>query len=110
MEIKNKEELLLKLRMNVIELSNEYPTFEKQVVKKIHSTIIKMIERGERYESIKALINYMIAGGRIKVKGLYCKLKEAMLKLNYSINDKINSFDDFQKILTELEVYFRTEL
>lgn len=46
----------------------------------------------------------------IKVKGLYCKLKEAMLKLNYSINDKINSFDDFQKILTELEVYFRTEL
>lgn len=64
MEIKNKEELLLKLRMNVIELSNEYPTFEKQVVKKIHSTIIKMIERGERYESIKALINYMIAGGR----------------------------------------------
>ena len=198
MEIKNKEELLLKLRMNVIELSNEYPTFEKQVVKKIHSTIIKMIERGERYESIKTLINYMIAGGRyvsfdfqnetkeycfskyeehrnydtilkdwkedkfflkydnyeienaslmeylifetqgnefyrkckekiqnflikddptfhlyisvIKVKGLYCKLKEAMLKLNYSINDKINSFDDFQKILTELEVYFRTEL
>ena len=41
MEIKNKEELLLKLRMNVIELSNEYPTFEKQVVKKIHSTIHK---------------------------------------------------------------------
>ena len=34
MEIKNKEELLLKLRMNVVELSNEYPTFEKQVVKK----------------------------------------------------------------------------
>ena len=44
------------------------------------------------------------------VGGSDCKLKEAMLKLNYSINDKINSFDDFQKILTELEVYFRAEL
>ena len=46
----------------------------------------------------------------LKVIGLSCKITEAMIKLGYKKDMKIISFDDFQRILRELEVFFRTKL
>lgn len=193
-----KEKKLIALNQNFEEIIKEFPNFEEQVNKKIHSTIKKMIDRGERFENINCLINYMIAGGRyvtsyfksqvreycstkyeehrdyhtilsdykedkfflnykeyevengnmleylifekqgnefyelcksktpiylitddlsfhlymsvLKVIGLSCKITEAMIKLGYKKDMKIISFDDFQRILRELEVFFRTKL
>lgn len=59
-----KEKKLIALNQNFENVIKEFPNFEEQVNKKIHSTIKKMIDRGERFENINCLINYMIAGGR----------------------------------------------